>query len=282
VVTFLVCLVVVGGASVLILRVTLQDAFKGATDGSPSDGEPPHPAADPEAGALAPAGAGVRSRPGASSTSDVTAAAAVPQDATPVGGGPGEAAQAAAVAPEGARAVGDPYGETPVGAQHTSTARAAAGPATTPVSAATGVGAGLEDTTVGDDDATSVAAGAAGEGSRVPTRPGWSDRPDPEASEHQVAPGGGTGAATVLVEDRRPEAGRPPTDDRTPDAPAPRAGGAVSSRALRPSFGRRSSARALGAVKLLALLAVVGTMVALALGATAVLLSLAVRAAIGS
>ena len=39
---------------------------------------------------------------------------------------------------------------------------------------------------------------------------------------------------------------------------------------------------ALGALKLLALLAVVGTLVALALGATAVLLSLAVRAAVGS
>ena len=270
-VTFLVCLVVVGGASILILRVTLQDAFQGATDDPPSDGEAAHPPADEPSGQIG----------GTSGPQDVVSPAAVPQDGEAVGGTP----------PVGA----DPDDTVPAAAHRQVTGPAGADtleaddrrePA--PVRAAAGAGAGMDRTAGGDrvadhDDPrrTEVDPEAPGV-APVRARSAWSGLRSGQTVEHQGAPEEETADATVLVEDRPTEAGDPPGPDRTHLVSARRASGTFSTRPPRPTFGRRLTARALGALKLLALLALVGTLVALALGATAVLLSLAVRAAVGS
>lgn len=355
-VTFLVCLVVVGGASILILRVTLQDAFQGATDDLPSHGGAQHPTPEKASGPLDPAGPGARGqtdatgppphptgappatsdRPAAAgSTSDVrmvhgpgapgrtvadtqdeTLATAAPQDETSASVQSNDAAPTAFHPQDLTSAAGEPQdhrlaGVVPQDATLDAPGLAGLGrgqpssqdpePAgavpqsgpdwqdPTPVSAVATVDGGPQDATgVGadtDDEATGptgVRPGVPGVGSQGPVHSGWSHWRDPRTLEQQVVAGEETATSAVLVEERSLGADRSPGGARTATARAPLAGGAVSVRAPRPSFGRRLTARVLGAVKLLALLVVVGTVVALALGAAAVLFTVAVRAAIGS
>lgn len=79
VVTFLVCLVVVGGASILILRVTLEDVFQGATgDLASHGGSPPRSLASRVTAFLAP-GSDAASHPDDTDPEPVSATEAAPE-----------------------------------------------------------------------------------------------------------------------------------------------------------------------------------------------------------
>lgn len=229
-VTFLVCLVVVGGASIIILRVTLEDVFKGATDDPASHGgaEPP-----------ALGGTASSSRPPAE------------HDATDHLGDP--TASTAPTEPEGTEQAGTEQ-------------------------------AGAEPHRARTAEAELPAVPVDGPSSPVLPAPGRTAGADPETPEQQIALREEAPTSAVLVEERPTEVHSQSDEAHTAtmEAPAPVGPRRSAPRALRPSFRRRLSRRVLGGVKLLVLLVVIGALLALVLGAVAVLFTLAMRAAIGS
>ena len=237
-VTFLVCLVVVGGASILILRVTLEDVFQGATgDVASGGGRQRRSLSSRVNGFLAPR----------------RAAGSHPDGTDPAPG---------------------------------STASVAPGAPAVHVQLAPGAGA--------------TYAGVAPSAPTLPAVPGSGGGPsEGDVVDQPVAWRGDLPTSSVLLEERttevrttevqvteaaepepepepepRPQVAAPPP---ARDRPAP-----VAPREPLPPLRRRLLRRLAGAVKLLVLLVLVGSVLALLLGAAALLFAYAMRAAIGA
>lgn len=281
-VTFLVCLVVVGGASIIILRVTLEDVFKGATDDPASLGGTESTALEGTASSSVPP-----------TEQNVTDRLGREPDGGKADGGKADGGEPDGTRPDGTQSDGGGAPESePAATQPVATVTGGPQPAATePVATDPGGSQPADDGPWGADPERTRSADAhqalprGGPSSPVPAAPpGRTTGAGLERPEQQVVWRDEAPTSAVLVEERPTEAHGRNTEAHTAttEAPAPVGPRRPAPRAPRPSFGRRLARRVLGGVKLLALLVVVGTLLALVLGAAAVLFTFAMRAAIGS
>ena len=273
-VTLLVCLVVVGGASILILRVTLEDVFQGATGDLASHGG--------------------SSRRSLSSRADAFLARRRDAGSHPDGSNPLPGPSASAtIGPPGAHVPPEPA------AASTSSGHA---PTRSAVAAVAGSGGGLPHGDVvgrpvvrrGEAPTSSVLLEERTTAERTTEARTTEARTTPErtiaerttaerTTEERTTAERTTEERTTEVRvaeaaepERKPGpqvAVPPPARDRRPP---------VAPREPLPPLRRRLLRRLAGAVKLLVLLVLVGSVLALLLGAAALLFAYAVRAAIGA